>query len=91
MKPVDLDAPVGMPCRSDVGKGPAAWAWRYSSQIGVPGKQPGDKAQATISAASSANDATFTCTNTRVKDKWIDGGDRAHNVWSNGNVAKKED
>lgn len=69
----------------------AAWAWRYSSQIGVPGKQPGDKAQATISAASSANDATFTCTNTRVKDKWIDGGDHAHNVWSNGNVAKKED
>ena len=69
----------------------AAWAWRYSSQIGVPGKQPGDKAQATISAASSANDATFTCTNTRVNDKWIDGSDRAHNVWSNGNVAKKED
>ena len=69
----------------------AAWAWRYSSQIGVPGKQPGDKAQATISAASSANDATFTCTNTRMKDKWIDGSDRAHNVWSNGNVAKKED
>lgn len=69
----------------------SAWAWRYSSQIGVPGKQPGDKAQATISAASSANDATFTCTNTRVNDKWIDGNNRAHNVWSNGNVAKKED
>lgn len=69
----------------------AAWAWRYSSQIGVPGKQPGDKAQATISAASSANDTTFTCTNARAKDKWIDGSDRAHNVWSNGNVAKKED
>lgn len=69
----------------------AAWAWRYSSQIGVPGKQPGDKAQATISAASSANDATFTCTNARAKDKWIDGSDRAHNVWSNGSVAKKED
>ena len=69
----------------------AAWAWRYSSQIGVPGKQPGDKAQATISAASSANDATFTCTNTRVNDKWIDGSDRAHNVWSNGNVARRED
>ena len=68
----------------------SAWAWRYSSQIGVPGKQPGDKAQATISAASSANDATFTCTNTRVNDKWIDGSDRAHNVWSNDNVAKKE-
>lgn len=69
----------------------AVWAWRYSSQIGVPGKQPGDKAQATISAASSANDATFTCTNTRANDKWIDGSDRVHNVWSNGNVAKKED
>ena len=69
----------------------SAWAWRYSNQIGVPGKQPGDKAQATISAASSANDATFTCTNTRVNDKWIDGSNRAHNVWSNGNVAKKED
>lgn len=69
----------------------SAWAWRYSNQIGVPGKQPGDKAQATISAASSANDATFTCTNTRVNDKWIDGSDRVHNVWSNGNVAKKED
>lgn len=69
----------------------SAWAWRYSSQIGVPGKQPGDKAQTTISAASSANDATFTCTNTRVNDKWIAGSDRAHNVWSNGNVAKKED
>lgn len=69
----------------------SAWAWRYSNQIGVPGKQPGDKAQATISAASSMNDATFTCTNTRVNDKWIDGSNRAHNVWSNGNVAKKED
>lgn len=69
----------------------SAWAWRYSNQIGVPGKQPGDKAQATISAASSANDATFTCTNTRVNDKWIDDSNRAHNVWSNGNVAKKED
>lgn len=69
----------------------SAWAWRYSSQIGVPGKQPGDKAQATISAASSANDAMFTCTNMRVEDKWIDGSDCAHNVWSNGNVAKKGD
>lgn len=69
----------------------SAWAWRYSNKIGVLGKQPGDKAQATISAASSANDATFTCTNTRVNDKWIDGSKRAHNVWSNGNVAKKED
>lgn len=69
----------------------SAWAWRYSSQIGVPGKQSGDKAQATISAASSANDVTFTCTNMRVEDKWIDGSDCAHNVWSNGNVAKKGD
>ena len=67
-----------------------AWAWRYSSQIDVPGKQPGDKAQATISAASSVNDATFTCTNTLEKDKWVDGSDRAHNVWDKGNVARKE-
>lgn len=67
-----------------------AWAWRYASQISVPGKLPGDAAEATISSASSANDATFTCTNTRVKDKWIDGGDRARNVWGNGNVTRKE-
>lgn len=84
---VELAAPAGVYTVEE----DAAWAWRYSSKIGVPGKQPGDKAQATISAASSANDATFTCMNTRVKDKWIDGGDRAHNVWSNGNVTRKED
>ena len=68
-----------------------AWAWRYQGELSTPGKAPGKTAELTISSASSANDATFTCTNTRVKDKWIDGGDRAHNVWSNGNVAKKED
>lgn len=84
---VELAAPAGVYTVEE----DAAWAWRYSSKIDVPGKQPGDKAQATISAASSANDATFTCMNTRVKDKWIDGGDRAHNVWSNGNVTRKED
>lgn len=68
-----------------------AWAWRYEGELSTPGKAPGKSAELTISSASSANDATFTCTNTRVNDKWIDGSDRAHNVWSNGNVAKKED
>lgn len=68
-----------------------AWAWRYQGELSTPGKAPGKTAEPTISSASSANDATFTCTNTRVNDKWIDGSDRAHNVWSNGNVAKKED
>lgn len=68
-----------------------AWAWRYQGELSTPGKAPGKTAELTISSASSANDATFTCTNTRVNDKWIDGSDRAHNVWSNGNVAKKED
>lgn len=67
-----------------------AWAWRYQGELSTPGKAPGKTAELTISSASSANDATFTCTNTRVNDKWIDGSDRAHNVWSNGNVAKKE-
>lgn len=68
-----------------------AWAWRYQGELSTPGKAPSKTAELTISSASSANDATFTCTNTRVNDKWIDGSDRAHNVWSNGNVAKKED
>ena len=68
-----------------------AWAWRYQGELSTPGKAPGKTAELTISSASSANDATFTCTNTRVNDKCIDGSDRAHNVWSNGNVAKKED
>lgn len=68
-----------------------AWAWRYQGELSTPGKAPGKTAELTISSASSANDATFTCTNTRVNDKWIDGSDRAHNVWSNSNVAKKED
>lgn len=68
-----------------------AWAWRYQGELSTPGKAPGKTAELTISSASSANEATFTCTNTRVNDKWIDGSDRAHNVWSNGNVAKKED
>lgn len=68
-----------------------AWAWRYRGELSTPGKAPGKTAELTISSASSANDAAFTCTNTRVNDKWIDGSDRAHNVWSNGNVATKED
>lgn len=67
-----------------------AWAWRYQGELSTPGKAPGKTAELTISSASSANDATFTCTNTRVNDKWIDGGSRAKNVWKNGTL-KKED
>lgn len=67
-----------------------AWAWRYQGELSTPGKAPGKTAELTISSASSANDATFTCTNTRVNDKWVDGGSRARNVWKNGTL-KKED
>lgn len=84
---VQFAAPVGIYTVEE----DAAWAWRYQGELSTPGKAPGKTAELTISSASSANDATFTCTNTRVNDKWIDGSDRAHNVWSNGNVATKED
>lgn len=84
---VQLAAPAGIYTVEE----DTAWAWRYRGELSTPGKAPGKSAELTISSASSANDATFTCTNTRVNDKWIDGSDRAHNVWSNGNVAKKED
>ena len=84
---VQFAAPAGI----YTGEEDTAWAWRYQGELSTPGKAPGKTAELTISSASSANDATFTCTNTRVNDKWIDGSDRAHNVWSNGNVAKKED
>lgn len=84
---VQLAAPAGIYTVEE----DTAWAWRYEGELSTPGKAPGKSAELTISSASSANDATFTCTNTRVNDKWIDGSDRAHNVWSNGNVAKKED
>ena len=84
---VQLAAPAGIYTVEE----DTAWAWRYEGELSTPGKTPGKSAELTISSASSANDATFTCTNTRVNDKWIDGSDRAHNVWSNGNVAKKGD
>lgn len=84
---VQLAAPAGIYTVEE----DTAWAWRYEGELSTPSKALGKSAELTISSASSANDATFTCTNTRVNDKWIDGSDRAHNVWSNGNVAKKED
>lgn len=84
---VQLAAPAGIYTVEE----DTAWAWRYEGELSTPGKAPGKSAELTISSASSANDATFTCTNTRVNEKWIDGSDRAHNVWSNGNVAKKGD
>lgn len=84
---VQLAAPAGIYTVEE----DTAWAWRYEGELSTPGKALGKSAELAISSASSANDATFTCTNTRVNDKWIDGSDRAHNVWSNGNVAKKED
>lgn len=68
-----------------------AWAWRYQGELSTPGKAPDASAKLTISSASSVGDAVVTCVNTRVKDKWIDGGDRAHNVWVNKNVERKED
>lgn len=67
-----------------------AWAWRYEGELSTPGKAPGKSAELTISSASSAGDAVVTCVNTRAKDKWVDGGSRAKNVWENGTL-KKED
>lgn len=67
-----------------------AWAWRYQSELNTPGKAPGKTAELTISSASSAGDAVVTCVNTRTKDKWVDGGSRAKNVWENGQL-KRED
>lgn len=66
------------------------WAWRYEGELSTPGKAPGKSAELTISSASSAGDAVVTCVNTRAKDKWVDGGSRARNVWKNGTL-KKED
>lgn len=60
-----------------------AWAWRYEGELSTPGKAPGKTAELTISSASSAGDAVVTCVNTRTKDKWVDGGSRAKNVWEN--------
>lgn len=67
-----------------------AWAWRYQGELSTPGKAPGKSAELTISSASSAGDAVVTCINTRTKDKWVDGGSRAKNVWENEQL-KRED
>lgn len=66
------------------------WAWRYEGELSTPGKAPGKSAELTISSASSAGDAVVTCVNTRAKDKWVDGGSRAKNVWENG-TPRRED
>ena len=67
-----------------------AWAWRYQGELSTPGKAPGKSAELTISSASSAGDAVVTCVNTRAKDRWVDGGSHAKNVWENGQL-KRED
>lgn len=67
----------------------AAWAWRYQDELSAPGKAPGKSAELTISSASSAGDAVVTCVNTRTKDKWVDGGSRAKNVWENGQLKRE--
>lgn len=63
-----------------------AWAWRYEGELSTPGKAPGKSAELTISSASSVGDTVVTCVNTRAKDKWVDGGSRAKNVWENGTL-----
>lgn len=66
------------------------WAWRYEGELSTPGKAPGKSAELTISSASSAGDTVVTCVNTRAKDKWVDGGSRAKNVWENGTLSAEE-
>lgn len=66
------------------------WAWRYEGELSTPGKAPGKSAELTISSASSAGDAMVTCINTRAKDKWVDGGSRAKNVWENGTLGRED-
>lgn len=67
-----------------------AWAWRYKGELSTPGKAPGKSAELTISSASSAGDAVVTCVNTRAKDKWVDGGSHAKNVWDNGQLRRED-
>lgn len=67
-----------------------AWAWRYQGELSTPGKAPGKSAELKISSASSAGDAVVTCVNTRAKDKWVDGGWRAKNVWENGTLRRED-
>ncbi len=67
-----------------------AWAWRYEGELSTPGKAPGKSAELTISSASSVGDTVVTCVNTRAKDKWVDGGSRAKNVWENGTLGRED-
>ena len=67
-----------------------AWAWRCEGELSTPGKAPGKSAELTISSASSAGDTVVTCVNTRAKDKWVDGGSRAKNVWENGTLRRED-
>lgn len=67
-----------------------AWAWRYQGELSTPGKVPGKCAELVISSASSAGDTVVTCVNTRAKDKWVDGGSRAKNVWENGTLRRED-
>lgn len=66
------------------------WAWRYEGELSTPGKAPGKSAELTSSSASSAGDTVVTCVNTRAKDKWVDGGSRAKNVWENGTPGRED-
>lgn len=67
-----------------------AWAWRYEGELSTPGRAPGKSAELNISSASSAGDTVVTCVNTRAKDKWVDGGSRAKNVWENGTLRRED-
>lgn len=67
-----------------------AWAWRYQGELSTPGKAPGKSVELKISSASSAGDTVVTCVNRRAKDKWVDGGSRAKNVWENGTLRRED-
>lgn len=83
---VQLAAPTGIyTVEEDM-----AWAWRYEGELSTPGKAPGKSAELVISSASSAGDTVVTCVNTRAKDKWVDGGSRAKNVWENGTLRRED-
>ena len=83
---VQLAAPAGIYTVEE----DTAWAWRYEGELSTPGKAPGKSAELIISSASSAGDAVVTCVNTRAKDKWVDGGSRAKNVWENGTLRRED-
>lgn len=66
------------------------WAWRYEGELSTPGKAPGKSAELIVSSASSVSDTVVTCVNTRAKDKWVDGGSRAKNVWESGTLRRED-